>query len=71
VKWSGGKTTGAALKSVDVNGNSIAFEIELSRLKLSGSTLYWSAAIQDGVSGQPNAGFLDFAPDNGYFALAS
>ena len=70
MKWSGGKTTGKALNSVDVTGNSITFEINLRRLKLSGSTLYWSAAIQDGTSGQQGAGFLDFAPDLGYFELA-
>jgi hypothetical protein len=70
VKWSGGKSTGKALKSVAVTDNSIEFEIELRRLGLSGSTLYWSAAIQDGTSGQPSAGFLDFAPDTGYFSLS-
>jgi hypothetical protein len=70
VKWSGGKSTGKALKSVAVTGNSIEFEIGLRRLGLSGSTLYWSAAIQDGTSGQQSAGFLDFAPDTGYFSLA-
>ena len=70
VKWSGGKSTGKALKSVAVTGNSIEFELELRRLSLSGSTLYWSAAIQDGTSGQQSAGFLDFAPDTGYFSLA-
>jgi hypothetical protein len=70
VKWSGAKATGTGLKRVAMTGNSIDFEIELRRLSLSGSTLYWSAAIQDGTSGQQSAGFLDFAPDTGYFSLA-
>ncbi|MGA7756963.1 MAG: hypothetical protein WCA57_03905, partial [Ilumatobacteraceae bacterium] len=70
VKWSGGTTTGKALKRVDVAGNVITFQIDLRRLKLSGSILYWSAAIQDGTPGQQGAGFLDFAPDVGYFELA-
>jgi hypothetical protein len=66
VKWVGGNFTGRELLAVTVSGDRIDFLIDVDRVGVdAGETLYWYAEVQDGVSGNPNEGFLDRAPDDG------
>ena len=66
VKWAEGKLSGRPLLSVNVTGARIDFVVNPGRVGVGpGETLYWFAEVQDGVSGQPTAGFLDRAPDEG------
>jgi hypothetical protein len=73
VKWSEGKITGRQLVSARINPTNpsrLDFVVDLGRVGVaSGGTLYWSAAVQSGEKGQAGAGFLDRAPDAGYFSL--
>ena len=73
VKWSEGKTTGGQLVTADINETDpsrLDFVVDPARIGVApGGTLYWSAAVQSGEKGQAGAGFLDRAPDDGYFSL--
>ena len=73
VKWSEGKTTGRQLISADINETDpsrLDFVVDLDRIGVApGGTLYWSAAVQSGEKGKAGAGFLDRAPDGGYFSV--
>ena len=72
VKWSEGKTTGRQLRSARINPTNpsqLDFVVDLARVGIApGGTLYWSAAVQSGEKGQAGAGFLDRAPNGGYFS---
>jgi hypothetical protein len=72
VKWSEGKITGRQLRSARINQTDpsrLDFVVDLARIGVApGGTLYWSAAVQSGEKGQAGAGFLDRAPNVGYFS---
>ena len=72
VKWAAGKITGVVLRSARINANDpsrIHFVVDLGTLGCArGNTLYWSAQAQNGEK-EKGVGFLDKAPNTGYFAL--
>ena len=72
VKYSDGSISGQPLLSATPSGSRLDFTIDLDRVGVaSGETLYWAAETQSGEKGKPSAGFLDTAPDTGYFTLAT
>ncbi len=72
VKWSAGKITGTPLKSAGIrpgDPKTLDFVIDLAKVGCArGTTLYWRAEVQNGTK-DPGVGFLDRAPNSGYFTL--
>jgi hypothetical protein len=73
VKWSAGSISGKPLMSAGVstsNPSRLDFKVSLASVGVpAGGTLYWAAQTQSGEKAKPSAGFLDTAPNSGYFQL--
>jgi len=70
VKYDNGRASGP-LQSLVVtfaDPSELVFTFSRAEVGLAGGgTLQWSASVQKGVPGQPNAGILDNMPNTGYF----
>ena len=68
----GGQDHGTPLKSATIRSgdpSTLDFVIDLSKVGCArGNKLYWNAEVQNGTK-DPGVGFLDKAPNSGYFVL--
>jgi hypothetical protein len=68
LKYQGGSFTGMkTLNVTQVGPNTLRFDFDLAEEKWKGTYFDWYAETQDGVSGAPQAGFVDRMPDSGMF----